>query len=475
MHDTLAIPAAKPPPAQLIKLEDIFIPPNRQRKDPRNAKPLEELKRGILSKGLLHPPVLASRDNPAENEPKLQLIAGERRMLAIRELHEDGLEFYFNGTIVPNGYTPYTLLASLSPADLAEAELEENILRLALPWQEEAQAKLKIHEMRKAANPTQTLKDTAREIVEKTAEPKSIETERSALSMAQTIEAYRDTPMVKGAKSLKRAYLAVLDHEKDKLARDLRKIAPKSSPHTIIHGDFFELYKQLPEATFDVILSDPPYGISANQQSFVKEHAYDDSPEYALSLYREILVRGWKLLKPQGSIFLFCDIEHFKTIRTYAESMAYSTWRTPLIWHKGNEGPAPWGRNGFQRTYELYLYAVKGQRPLSHGPEPDIKTFPRTNRQDRRHAAEKPIELLRFLLQLSTTSGCKVLDPCAGSGPLLEAAKDLGVELTLIEKSKDYYDQLLTRAAEVEASDDVIPDAVAFHQTIADLDDDIFN
>lgn len=460
--------------ASLISCSAIFIAPDRQRKNPKEQKPLEELKRGIASKGLFHPIVLAPRAEPPPTEPSLQLVAGERRLHAIRELHQDGIAFTFNGDRVPAGHIPYTLLSALSPADIAEAELEENILRLQLPWQQEIEAKLKIHQLRKQQNPSQTLLDTAEEIIEKSGSDTSAKQERNVLSMAQVIAPYKNTPMVQKAGSLTKAYLQVIDHEKAKLARDLRKLAPAHSAHKIIHGDFFEQAKKLPEASFDLIISDPPYGISANLQSFVKTHAYDDSPESALALYREILVRGWKLLKPKGLVFLFCDIEHFKTIRTYADSMAYSTWRTPLIWQKDHDGPAPWGRNGFARTYELLFFASKGQAPLAHGPEPDIKCISRTNTKDRKHAAEKPPELLRYFLQLATHPGAKVLDPCAGSGPLLVAAKGMGLELTLIEQNEDYYNQLCARAQEVEGSATVPEDEVAFQQTLADLDDDIF-
>ncbi len=460
--------------AGFIHVDNIFVAPDRQRKNPKQAKPLEDLKKGIVSKGLFHAPVLAPRTGYAPGEPQLQLVAGERRLLAIRELHKDGHAFTYNGKVVPPGYIPFVLLADLAPADLEEAELEENILRLVLPWNEEAAAKLKIHALRQATNPEHTLRQTAKEIVEKVESPRAVKTELNELVMAQTIAPYKDTPMVKGAKSLSKAYTAVIDHQKAKLQRDLRMLAPKSSPHKLLQGDFFDIHKTLAEGSFDVIFSDPPYGIDANKQSFEKKHNYDDSPDYALSLYREIIVRGWKLLKPQGAIFLFCDIEHFKTIRTYAESMQYSTWRTPLIWQKGNEGPAPWGRDGFQRTFELCLYAVKGQRPLVHGPEPDVKLVQRTSRHDRIHAAEKPSDLLRFYLQLSCNPGAKVLDPCAGSGALLHAAKGLGVELTLVEKNPEYYTALCARAQEVEANDEAVEDTVEFAQTQGDLDDEIF-
>lgn len=435
---------------QLILIEDIHVAPDRQRKDPAVARPLLELKRSILTKGLLHPPVLAPRAEPATG---LQLVAGQRRLLAIGELHQDGLSFNFNGVPVPPGYAPYVLLSALSLADLEEAELEENIFRLALPWPEEASAKLKIHELRKQQNPEQTLLDTAKEIVEHSPEDAAASSERQRLVMAAAVQPYLGLPAVKGAKSLKKAYQAVLGVQKVQLAQELKKLSPTVSPHRIIHGDFLEVSKTLKKDSYDFIVGDPPYGISMHQQSFEKKHQYDDSKETALNFYRELFRRGFHLLKPQGHIFLFCDIEHFITIRTFAEQQAFSTWRTPVIWQKGFDGTAPWGRNGFARTYEIGLFAAKGQKPLQHGPEPDIKLIKRVDRNDRLHAAEKPPELLRWLLQLTCIPGSNVLDPCCGSAPLLPAAKGLGLELTLVEQSKEYYEAALARSATIDQED----------------------
>lgn len=464
-----------PHPLQLIPIEAIFVSPARQRRDPKLAKPLLELKRSILSKGLLHPPVLAHRAGSPAGEPELQLVAGERRLIAIRELHADGVEFMFNGVVVPPNHCPYTLVGQLSLADLEEAELEENLLRLALPWQEAADAKLRIHELRQSQNPSQTRRDTAIELAAKSPEATTSEgIELKTLKMAETVKPYLELPAIKGAKSLHKAYNIVLDQKRAALASTLRKITSRTTQNRLIHGDFFEIAPSLEKGTFDLILSDPPYGINAHTQSFEKKHDYDDTKDYALSLYREILWKGFHLLKPQGHIFLFCDIDHFLSIRTFAEQHAWSTWRTPIIWQKGSEGPAPWGANGFQRTFEIGLFAAKGQRPLLIGPEPDIKLVSRVNRGARSHAAEKPPEFLRWILQLTCQPGARVLDPCAGSAPLLVAAKDLGLELTLIEKSETYYNSACLRAQELETEE--TPELELAHPPVTQesLDDLIF-
>jgi tRNA1(Val) A37 N6-methylase TrmN6 len=83
---------------------------------------------------------------------------------------------------------------------------------------------------------------------------------------------------------------------------------------------------------------------------------------------------------------------------------------------------------------------------------------------------------MRWLLQLTCTPGtdCKVLDPCAGSGPLLEAAKNLDVELTLVEQSEEYYQTLCLRAQEVEEGTEELPTQVREDFHLSDLDDEIF-
>lgn len=466
---------------QRIHFDRITVPENRQRSEAKDSKALQELKRSILSKGLLHAPIV-SRQQPSElsdgryhqpEETVFVLVAGERRLLAIKELYQDGLEFYYNDELVPSGDIPYTLIGQLTIDDLAEAELEENILRADLTWKEEAQAKVLIDTLRKRNDPTHTTTDTANELAEvKGTLPI---TERLNLVRAQAVLPHLGAPSVKGASTLRKAYKVVLDSRQAQLARDLRRISHQPSPHTVILGDCREVMKTLEKGTFDAIISDPPYGIDADKMKQENGHRYDDSKGTALALFQDILRRGFHLLKPQGIIFLFCDIEHFITIRTYAEQQAFSTWRTPIIWSKGSEGFAPWGKNGFARTYETILFAVKGQKPLTINPGSDVRLVKRTVRNDnRQHAAEKPPELLRFLLEISTQPGAKVLDPCCGSAPIIPAAKGLNLSLTCIEISAEYHQAACTRLATTE--EEAAPESlVAIPKGLEDYEAEIFN
>jgi len=120
---------------------DAITAAERQRKA-FSAKPLKDLEDSIALRGLLHPIVV--RRNGAENF----LVCGERRLRAMRALHNSNILFNFDGTCVTPGEIPYIELTDLSDTEYMEAELEENLLREDLTWQERNAALYAIHNIR---------------------------------------------------------------------------------------------------------------------------------------------------------------------------------------------------------------------------------------------------------------------------------------------------------------------------------------
>lgn len=428
----------RPSALRVIPTSSILLN-ERQRKE---IKPdhIHRLKLSILTKGLLHPIVLcAISDSPT-------LVAGECRLRAITELHEDGLQPTHQGLPIPRDTIPYVTVSELSEADIAEAELEENLLRAPLTWQEEVRAKALIHRLRVSENPTQTRRETANEIASiKGTHP---ETERNVLHRVLLVNDHLDKPAVATAANLSAAHRIVVDEAERSFKAGLVRQKIITSSHQILLGDCREILPHLTSGEIDAIICDPPYGMNAHKMKKDELHLYDDRPEYALEIAEFILREGFRLLRPRGTLFLFCDIDHYVHLREVAKQHCYSTWRTPLIWRKGDDGHAPWGRSGFIRTYEMILFAVKGQKELNLPGGPDVLDFSRTGRARRVHAAEKPVMLLEKLLSLSTLQGDRVLDPCCGSGPILDAATNLRLQAIAIEKDPDYHREALARIAE---------------------------
>lgn len=96
--------------------------------------------------------------------------------------------------------------------------------------------------------------------------------------------------------------------------------------------------------------------------------------------------------------------------------------------------PKP-GTNHAMLYKKLYKHETKG-KPLSNLWD-DIAYITRTTKDERLYPTQKPIELLKRLIQISSNEDDWVLDPVAGSGTTGAAALSLNRPVTLIDMSKD--------------------------------------
>jgi site-specific DNA-methyltransferase (adenine-specific) len=212
--------------------------------------------------------------------------------------------------------------------------------------------------------------------------------------------------------------------------------------HKLLRGDCLEILPTLPAESFDVILSDPPYGIDA--QNFNDSgglagggtdgsHFYDDSPEEWSRLMSAFIPESFRVAKAAAHLYLFCDIERFLPLRELVRIAGWKPFRTPIVWHNPTSNRLPWIETGPQRKYQLILYAVKGDRRVTR-IYPDVIEIPSDPNPG--HHAAKPVALYRNLLIRSTSPGDSVLDPFCGSGPVFPSAHAEKVLATGIERDE---------------------------------------
>lgn len=65
--------------------------------------------------------------------------------------------------------------------------------------------------------------------------------------------------------------------------------------------------------------------------------------------------------------------------------------------------------------------------------------WPRDNESEKIHPTQKPVELLKRLIEIFTDPGDVVIDPCAGSGSTLIAAERIGRRAFGFEIKKEFY------------------------------------
>lgn len=422
---------------RFIKLSSIIIAADRQRKHFDEAK-MHEFSDGIYKRGLLHAIILR------QVEDDFILVAGERRLRAITDLAELGQSIMYDGDPVPLGMIPYTLFSDLDPLAAEEAELEENLHRENLTWQERAAAVAKIAALRgkqavAAGVPPPRVADIALE-VRGSSEGVNQETTRRELIVSKHL----NNPAVRAAKSVDEAFKVLRKEEAAKKYQELGASVGRtftSDVHTVLNEDSLVWMQAADPESFDVILTDPPYGMGADEfgdSGGMAEgaHGYEDTTEYFLSILDVLAAESFRIAKPAAHLYMFCDIDKFHFARQRFAEAGWSVFRTPLIWYKKSGMRAPWPEQGPQRKYEIILYAVKGKRAILRMAG-DVLDFPPDANLG--HGAQKPVALYQELLSRSVLPGDAVFDPFAGTGPLLAAAHALKCRATVIERDVASY------------------------------------
>lgn len=437
---------------QLIAAKEIIIAKDRQRQE-FEPQALAELTDSIAKVGLLQAVVLRA--------DRVTLVSGERRLRAIANLPLTGDTLRHDGGVIPEGMIPYVTLDQLDELSREEAEYDENCKRADYTWQERAAATSKLESIRRrqAAErgaPPPTVADVA---AERTGSPEgkvaggNFERTRRELIVSQHL----GDPEVAGAKTVDEAWKVL--KRKDEAQRNIRLGASVGLTFTAdVHEahnppDSVTWMAGLPAESIDVVLSDIPYGMGADEFGnsggrAVGAHGYADDYGTWKVLVRGLAPETFRVAKPQAHLYLFCDIDRFHELRSTLTDAGWTCFRTPLIWHKPAAMRAPWPENGPQRKYELILYAMKGKRPVTR-LYPDVVEYPPD--ENLGHQAQKPVALFADLLRRSIRPGDTVLDMCMGSGPIFPAAHELKCRAIGADKDPASYGIAVKRLEQLKA------------------------
>jgi site-specific DNA-methyltransferase (adenine-specific) len=432
-----------------LPLSQIVISPNRQRKE-FSLEDTHEFSERIQERGLLHAIILRKEGDD------FVLVAGERRLRAITNIYDMGGSISHDSQPVPEGEIPYTLFSDLDPLAAEEAELEENVCRKDLTWAEQATAVARLSDLRtKQAVASGAPAPSYSSIAAETKGSDSVFfTDKTRKEIIVSRHLFH--PEVAAAKSVKEAFKAVLKLERRAKSVELGELVGKdfsAATHQCINADCLEWLEQAPDASIDVILTDPPYGMGADTFGDsggignVNAHAYSDDEAYHHKLVTNCAFEFYRVAKDQAHLYWFCDIETFFKDRDCFIDEGWEVFRTPLIWHKPQGSRAPWPLYGPQRKWEAILYAVKGKRPVNtmsgdvlyHGPDAQMD-----------HSAQKPVSLYKDLLARSVQPGDTVLDTFCGTGPIFPAAHELLCKAIGIEKDPVSYGKAVARIQELK-------------------------
>jgi DNA modification methylase len=189
---------------------------------------------------------------------------------------------------------------------------------------------------------------------------------------------------------------------------------------TLYLGDCLEYMKTMPDKSVDAVITDPPYGINLeNHGAFVGDfNVIGDSDS---TLANEIIT--W-VENRNITIAVFCSPD-----------LPYSgKWNNRLVWHKAGRGLGGDWERCWLRDWEMIL--VNAVRPINKKESAILNFHPADCTY---HKCEKPVSLMKYLIEQLTNPGETIFDPFMGSGTTGVACVQLGRNFIGCEIDPKYY------------------------------------
>ena len=210
-------------------------------------------------------------------------------------------------------------------------------------------------------------------------------------------------------------------------------------------GDAYELIKQVPGKSVDLIVTDPPYQIDSlvggnnrlgksimSVSAELGENGLDSGID--LSILDEFM----RVMK-KPNVYIWMNLKQLYPYLEYFVGKHGCNWNL-IVWQKSNAMPLCGGK--YMNDCEYCAYFHKGVRlNTSYETAKTVYITPinQADKNDYGHPTIKPIDIIRNLISNSSDDGGVVLDPFMGSGTTAVAAKELGRDYMGFEINEKYH------------------------------------
>lgn len=204
------------------------------------------------------------------------------------------------------------------------------------------------------------------------------------------------------------------------------------SSFTLHAGDCREVMASMAPASVDAIITDPPYGTGSGASIYGRRREgrinriANDTDLEALSGAAAHFAR---VLRPIGVGFVFHAPQHRRAVENLLEGAGLAVHGV-IVWDKGAPGISYRIRYAHE---DAVLFSLPGANPWAARP-PIISPMRFSRISETVHPNQKPVDLLRALVEWACHEGGTVLDPFMGSGScgvaaLVAGRSYIGVEV----------------------------------------------
>ena len=217
----------------------------------------------------------------------------------------------------------------------------------------------------------------------------------------------------------------------------------------IYNTDARKVIEEIPNASIDLILTDPPYNLSNYSTGNInlpwRKEINNDLAEWDQENFvpADWLREFKRILKPTGNIFAFTS---YNLLGKWHEAFdpEFDTFQY-VVWHKTNPIPKV-RRAGFLNSCELIVCMWNKGHTWNFTNQKEMHNFiqspicmGRERVQNPLHPTQKPVRVLEHIIKIASNPGDVVFDPFMGVGSTGVAALKLGRGFIGIEIDESYF------------------------------------
>ena len=211
-------------------------------------------------------------------------------------------------------------------------------------------------------------------------------------------------------------------------------------------GDCLELMKGIPDESVDLIVTDPPYKITSRgnggnsggmfQKKIVNKGQVFNNNDISIKDY---LGEFYRMLKPQTHCYIMTNNKNITDFLMAVKESDFHFIKN-LVWVKDNKIMG----QSYMSQFEYIIFLRKGRhKKINNCGESDVLTFPNKKLKDENgktiHDTEKPVGLMKVLIDNSSQPYDLVLDPFMGIGSTGVACQNLNRNFIGMELDKEYF------------------------------------
>lgn len=229
------------------------------------------------------------------------------------------------------------------------------------------------------------------------------------------------------------------EEKKEKYEAKLKEFetepSKKNDKYDLYHGNCLDYIPTLEDASIDLLLTDPPYGMDFKSGWVDKSKIQNDKIEDTTILFESVLSLVKSKLKDDAHIYIFGNIYYMEDIKPIIEK--YYKLENIIIWDRKIIGMG--NLKSYGPSFDIiYFCSNLKWKDLNGVRERDILEFERVSPSNLNHPTEKPLDLLKFLIKKSSKENDIILDPFAGGGSTIMAGMELNRNVKASEIEEKY-------------------------------------